>query len=213
MERSTSFIVGIGGGTGSGKTTLAVALQEQLGRDETLLIPHDAYYRDQSHLSAGEREGLNFDEPAAYENGLLVAHLGQLMSGQPVDRPIYDFATHCRRSETERIDPKPIILLEGIMVLADPRLRQIMDLAIFVEASADLRFIRRLLRDTVERERTIESVITQYLETVRPMHLAHVEPNRDHADLVISGETADETTIRTLTERIRDEAFRYAVSS
>ena len=207
------FIVGIGGGTGSGKTTLALALQEQLGRDETLLIPHDAYYRDRSHLSPEERKALNFDEPAAYDNDLLIAHLDRLLSGQPIERPIYDFTIHCRRSETERLHPRPIMIVEGVMVLADPRLRRLMDLKIFVEASADLRFIRRLLRDTAERGRTIESVITQYLETVRPMHLAHVEPSRQHADLVISGEATDETTVRTLTDRIRDEAFRYAVRS
>ena len=208
-----SIVVGIGGGTGSGKTTLALALQEHLGWAETLLIPHDAYYRDWSHLSPEERKALNFDEPAAYDNDLLVAHLDRLLSGQPIEKPIYDFTIHCRRSETERLDPRPVLILEGILILSDPRLRRLMDLAIFVEASADLRFIRRLLRDTAERGRTIASIITQYLETVRPMHLDHVEPSRQHADVVISGEFADETTIRTLTDRIRDEAFRYAVRS
>ena len=211
MQRLTSFIVGIGGGTGSAKPTPAVAPQEPLGRDDTLLIPHDAYYRDRSHLSTEDRKGLNFDEPTAYDNELLVAHLNQLLNGQPVERPVYDFTTHCKRSETERIDPKPIILLEGIMVLADHRLRRLMNLKIFVEARADLRFIRRLLRDTAERGRTIESVIIQYLETVRPMHLLHAEPSRQYADLVISGETLDETTMCTLIKRIRDEALSYAV--
>jgi len=211
MGQRNIYIVGIGGGTGSGKTTLAVGLQERLGPEETVLIPHDAYYRDRSYLSPGEREGLNFDELAAYDNDLLIAHLDQLLSGQPVERPNYDFTSHCRRDETDRLAPRPILIVEGIMVLADPRLRRLMDLKIFVEASADLRFIRRLLRDTVERGRAIDSVITQYLETVRPMHQVHVEPTRQHADMVMSGETFDETTMCALMKRIRDEAFRYAV--
>jgi len=207
----TMYVIGIGGGTGSGKTTLALALQEQLGPEESVLIPHDAYYRDQSHLLPDERKGLNFDEPAAHDNDLLVAHLDQLLSGQHIERPIYDFTNHCRRDETQRVAPRLILIVEGIMVLADPRLGRLMDLKIFVEASADLRFIRRLLRDTVERGRTIESVVTQYLETVRPMHQVHVEPTRHHADMVMSGETIDETTMCALMKLIRDEAFRYAV--
>lgn len=205
------YVIGIGGGTASGKTTLAVALLERFGPEETLLIPHDAYYRDRSHLSPGEWKCLNFDELAAYDNDLLIAHVDRLVGGHFIERPIYDFTNHCRRDETARLAPRAILIVEGIMVLTDPRLRRLMDLKIFVEASADLRFIRRLLRDTAERGRTIDSVITQYLETVRPMHRVHVEPTRQYADLVISGEALDEATVCALIKRIRDEALRYAV--
>lgn len=209
MHGGRIYIVGIGGGTGSGKTTLALTLRERLGPEKTVLIPQDAYYRDWSHLLPEEQKDLNFDGPTAYDNDLLIAHLDRLLSGQPIERPIYDFFIHCRRSETELLDSKPILLLEGILILADPRLRRLMNLKIFVEASADLRLIRRLLRDTTERGRTIESVVTQYLRTVRPMHLKHVEPSRQYADIVFSGEAADETTIRDLTARVREGASRY----
>ena len=211
MQRMKSFIVGIGGGTGAGKTTLALALQERFAPGETVLIDQDAYYRDRSHLSPGERNGLNFDDPAAYDNDLLISHLNQLLSGRPIERPVYDFTNHCRRHETERLAPRAILIVEGIMVLADPRLRRLMDLKIFVEASADLRFIRRLLRDTAERGRTLTSVITQYLESVRSMHLIYVEPSRQYADLVISGEALDEVAIVALVQRIRGQVLEYAI--
>ena len=211
MGQGSIYIVGIGGGTGAGKTTLALALQERFGPEETVLIPHDAYYRDRSYLLPGERKGLNFDEPAAYDNDLLIAHVDRLVGGHFIERPIYDFTNHCRRDETARLAPRAILIVEGIMVLTDPRLLRLMDLKIFVEASADLRFIRRLLRDTAERGRTLTSVITQYLESVRPMHLRYVEPSRRYADLVISGEALDEVAIVALVQRIRRQVLEYAI--
>lgn len=179
------LVIGIAGGSGSGKTTIAEALHRDLGPERSVLVLHDAYYRDQSHLSDEERARVNYDHPDSLETELLVAHLGLLVAGERVERPVYDFTTHSRRAETVAIEPVPVILVEGVLSLADPALRELMDLKIYVDTDADIRFIRRLRRDIDERGRTIDSVFRQYLESVRPMHVEFVEPSRAHADLVI----------------------------
>lgn len=178
-------IVGVAGGTGSGKTTVSHAILERVGCDRIAYIQHDSYYRDLSHLPLEERARVNFDHPDALENELLIQHLQQLIAGRPAEIPIYDFTTHTRRKETRTVLPHRVILLEGILIFADKTLREMMDVKIYVDTDADLRFIRRLERDIAERGRTMESVIRQYLETVRPMHLEFVEPSKRYADIII----------------------------
>jgi uridine kinase len=180
-------IVGIAGGSGSGKTTVTAALMKRLGPLATLL-QQDWYYRDQSALSPRERAALNYDHPDAQETNLLVNHLETLCAGSPVEAPQYDFATHTRRPDTVPVLPCPWLVVEGINALAHEGLRARCDLTVYVDAPADIRFIRRLQRDVAERGRTAESVIAQYLDQVRPMHETYVEPCKNVADLVLSGE-------------------------
>lgn len=184
------FIVGIAGGTASGKTTLATRLAVELG---ATLISHDRYYRD-----APEPHRHNFDHPEALETELLVQHLDALHAGEAVDLPVYDFALHQRRSEVDRVDPQPFMIVEGILVLADARLCDRFDLRVYVQAPDDLRFIRRLERDVAERGRTVGSVIHQYLATVRPMHEAHVAPSLERAQVVLDGTSPVEGEVERL---------------
>jgi uridine kinase len=179
------FVLGIAGGTGSGKTTIADAVIAALPAGAAVLIESDAYYRDRSALPPAEREHINYDHPDAIETELLEAQLVALRAGRAVDMPQYDFRAHERRRETRRVAPAPIVVLEGILVLADERLRAQMDLKIFVDTDADVRLMRRLRRDMEERGRTFAQVREQYSETVRPMHLAFVEPSKRFADLVV----------------------------
>lgn len=180
-------IVGIAGGSGSGKTTITSALMEALG-EQAALIQHDWYYRDQANVPEAERARVNYDHPEAQETSLLVEHVAALRAGAPIAAPQYDFATHTRIGATVSVTPKPVIVVEGINTLSDPALRVFFDLTVFVDTPADIRFIRRLQRDVVERGRTVDSVVAQYLGQVRPMHEAFVEPCRLSADLVLSGE-------------------------
>jgi len=179
--------VGIAGGSGSGKTTITAGLMNALG-DRAVLLQHDWYYRDQAAVPVHERTQINYDHPDALETGLLIEHVTALRAGLPVEVPQYDFATHTRATDTLKIVPRTVVVVEGINTLADPHLRALFDLTVFVDAPADIRFIRRLQRDLVERERTVDSVVAQYLEQVRPMHDAYVEPGRVTADIVLSGE-------------------------
>ncbi|NKB89080.1 MAG: uridine kinase [Acidobacteria bacterium] len=179
------LIIGIAGGSGSGKTTIAEALAEKIGPDNCAHILHDAYYHRLSHLPMEDRERVNYDHPDSLETELLVEHLHALLHGAAVDVPRYDFAAHDRAEDTTPTKPKPVILLEGVLALAEPTLRDLMDLKIYVDTAADLRFMRRLERDIADRGRTRESVYEQYLATVRPMHIEFVEPSKSHADLVI----------------------------
>lgn len=178
-------VVGVCGGTGSGKTTVSQAILDRVGRERIAFIQHDSYYRDLSHLPLEERSRTNFDHPDSLENELLIRHLRQLCAGQPAAIPVYDFTTHTRRPETRLVQPHRVILLEGILIFADRALRKMMDVKIYVDTDADLRFIRRLQRDIAERGRTMESVVQQYLDTVRPMHLEFVEPSKRYADIII----------------------------
>jgi len=181
----TPIIICVAGGTASGKTTVSRKIVEQIGPERLAYIEHDAYYRDLSHLPLEQRRELNFDHPDALEDELLIAHLESLLQGQPVQIPVYDFATYVRTDRLERIEPKRVILVAGILIFVNKTLREMMDIKIYVDAPADLRFIRRLMRDLSERDRTVENVIDQYLQTVRPMHLEFVEPSKRYADVII----------------------------
>ncbi len=178
-------VFGVAGGAGSGKTTVANGILEQVGAGKIAYLPHDAYYRELSHLSRQDRKRINFDHPDALETELLVHHVKELLAWRPIELPRYDFTTHTRTSETDHVEPAPIILVEGILVFAEAELRALMDIRIYVDTDADLRFIRRLTRDLQERGRTVEAVINQYLTTVRPMHLEFVEPSKRHADVIV----------------------------
>lgn len=195
--------IGVAGGTGSGKTTVALKILERVGFDHVAYLPHDAYYRDASHLPPAERARLNFDHPDSLDNDLLIAQLKRLQAGQAIEIPVYDFKIHSRLAETRRIDPQPAIMVEGILIFADKRLRDLMDVKIFVDADADLRFIRRLKRDIEERGRLPESVINQYLSTVRPMHLEFVEPSKRYADVIIPEGGHNEVAIEMVAARLR----------
>jgi len=184
-ESKPPIIVGISGGTGSGKTTIAKKILKVFDTDNVLLIQHDSYYRDRSHLPSKERARINYDHPDALETSLLAEHLRQLSVGQAVEVPIYDFSTHTRRPGYRCAEPCKVILVEGVLILTDPELRELFDIKIFVDTDADIRFVRRMERDITERVRTRESVVRQYLETVRPMHLEFVEPSRRYADVIV----------------------------
>lgn len=179
------IIVGVAGGTASGKTTIADAILNRVGRDRVAFIQHDAYYRDQSHLPFEERVKVNYDHPDSLETELLIAHLDALCRWEAVDVPIYDFSLHTRAPQTRRVEPRPVILVEGILIFAEPALRDRFDIKIYVDADPDLRVIRRIQRDIAERGRTVESVIDQYLRTVRPMHIEFVESCKRYADVII----------------------------
>lgn len=196
-------IIGIAGGSGSGKTTIALAVVEAVGSDRVVLIQHDAYYRDLSHLAFEERIRTNFDHPDSLETELLISHLRILRRGTAIDRPVYDFGNHTRTDGTVAVDPEPVVIVEGILVLTEPELRDLMDLRIYIDTPGDLRVLRRLERDLVERGRTVGAVIAQYLGTVRPMHLQFVEPSKRHADIIVP-EGYNENAVGTVTSMIRD---------
>ncbi|HVT59131.1 MAG TPA: uridine kinase [Thermoanaerobaculia bacterium] len=179
------FILGVAGGTGSGKTTVVRSILDAAGEDRIALIEQDSYYQDIDWRSEGELLHHNFDHPAALDNELLVAHLAALKAGHPVEVPIYDFVRHRRTARTRRVAPHPVVLLEGILIFVEPSLRELLDFKIYVDTDADLRLIRRLKRDMSERGRTVPDVLRQYLETVRPMHLEFVEPSKRWADIII----------------------------
>jgi len=179
------IIIGIAGGTGAGKTTIARRLSDPLPAGSVAVIEHDAYYRDRPDLSYEDRSLLNFDHPNSLDNDLLLSHLEQLKAGQGIDKPQYNFRTHRRKSETVRIETHPVVIIEGILIFVDQSLRQLMDIKIFVDTDPDIRVLRRLKRDIKERGRDFDSVRHQYYDTVRPMHLEFVEPTKRYADLII----------------------------
>jgi len=179
------LVIGVAGGSGSGKTTVMNAILARVGHERVAVLPHDAYYRDLAHLALEARAHVNFDHPDAFDNALYLAHLDALTNGQQVALPTYDFANYVRLPEVLNVLPQPVILLEGILIFADAQLRERMGMKIFVDAESDLRIIRRIQRDTRSRGRTVESVIEQYLKTVRPMHLEFVEPSKRYADIII----------------------------
>jgi uridine kinase len=179
------LVVGIAGGTGSGKTTVAHKLAAAMPPGRCITIEHDAYYRDQGHLAFEERTKINYDHPASLESDLLAKHLAELRAGHAVEIPIYDFATHTRREDRRRVSPSKVIIVEGILVFTEPALREQMDIKIFVDTDADIRLIRRIRRDLEQRGRSFQSVRDQYYQTVRPMHLEHVEPSKRWADLIV----------------------------
>ncbi len=184
-DRKFPLVIAIAGGSGSGKTTVAQAILNRVGRDRIAYLPHDAYYKDLSNLPHNQRQEVNFDHPNSLESNLLTQHILQLKKWQPVELPVYDFKTHTRTDQTIPITPQNVILVEGILIFVEKELRQLFDVKIFVDTDADIRFIRRLERDIAERGRTTENVINQYLRTVRPMHLDFVEPSKRYADIII----------------------------
>jgi len=198
-----AFVIGIAGGTGSGKTTVADLIAEDLGPDRVALIVQDHYYRDLSHLSLEERAHFNFDHPDAIDAERMAADVRDLKAGLPVERPVYDFKTHTRRVETVRIEPRETLIVEGILVLELDEIRCQMDVKLYVETDDDLRFIRRLRRDVSERGRTVESVIEQYMDTVRPMHLEFVEKSRRYADIILPWREFNQTGVSMVIRMLR----------
>lgn len=180
-----AIVIGIAGGSGSGKTLVAKSLLKDLGSEKVFIMEQDDYYKDLSHLALEKRAETNFDHPDSIDEDLLVTHLKALILGHPIETPLYDFKTHSRLPGTRRIEGHRILILEGILILDNPRLRELMDIKVFVDTDADIRFIRRLKRDILERGRTMESVINRYLDNVRPMHLEFVEPSKRYADIII----------------------------
>lgn len=185
IERINPIVIGIAGGSGSGKTTVAQEILTRVGAEHIGFLPHDAYYKDFGNLSFTQRAAINFDHPDSLETSLLIEHIKQLRNGNPIKLPIYDFKTHSRTRKTILVEPQPVILVDGILIFAEPRLREMFDVKIFVDTADDLRFIRRLQRDISERGRTVNSVIAQYQQTVRPMHMEFVEPSKRYADVII----------------------------
>jgi uridine kinase len=185
MHHPAPFVIGVAGGSGSGKTTVVRRIVDSLGAEQVTVLEHDRYYRDRSDLRLEERAALNYDHPDSLETDLMVQHVARLKAGRPVEVPTYDFARYTRRVSTETALPRPAIIVEGILIFVDAPLRQMMDVKVFVDADADTRLIRRLQRDTTERGRTVQSVIDQYLSTVKPMHLEFVEPSKRYADIIV----------------------------
>ncbi|MFH1007635.1 MAG: uridine kinase [Candidatus Latescibacterota bacterium] len=207
-----SSLIGIAGGTGSGKTTIAKRIVEAMGAENAVVIEQDAYYRDRSHLTPADRERVNYDHPSAFDTPLLIVHLRELSLGRAIPKLSYEYGTHLRVETGATIEPANWVVLEGILALHDPDLRALMDLKIFVDAAPDVRFIRRLNRDLLERGDTVASVVARYLEFVRPMHEAFVEPSRKHADLVVSGEESLQITVDQIVSMIANRAWRLSGS-
>ncbi len=197
------IVIGVAGGTGSGKTTVANEILHRVGAEHVAYIPHDAYYRELGRLPREERARVNFDHPNSLETELLIEQLRALRLGQAIEIPIYDFTTHMRTQETRRVEPAPVILVEGILIFVEPELRELLDVKLYVDTDADVRFIRRLQRDVHERGRSVESVCEQYLTTVRPMHMEFVEPSKRHADVIIPEGGFNEVAIEMVAARLR----------
>ena len=196
-------VLGIAGGTGSGKTTVARAIVEQSGSEQIAYLEHDSYYRDLVHMSMEDRRRVNFDHPDAFETSLLVEHVKMLMAGQSVEQPVYSYENSVRTGETITVEPKPLIVIEGILVLENHALQSLMDIKIFVDTDDDIRLLRRVRRDTEERGRSLEGILGQYEATVRPMHLAFVSPSRRHADVIIPNGGRNHVAISMVADGLR----------
>ena len=198
-----TIVIGIAGGSGSGKTTLADTLVSYFGENEVSILRHDNYYKRNDDLSYEERAKLNYDHPDAFDTELLCEHIRQLKAGRPIDMPVYDYSVHNRSEKTIRIQPNPVIILEGILILAEPRLVELMDFKIFVDTDADERILRRIIRDVNDRGRSLDSVIRQYRETVKPMHDQFVEPSKRKAHIIIPEGGRNEAAMQVIVELIR----------
>jgi len=201
-ERKSPIVIGIAGGTGSGKTTVANVILKRVGNHRIAYVPHDAYYRELKDLPPNQRAAVNFDHPDSLESELMLADIMRLKQWESVNLPVYDFSTHSRTDKTIRVNPQPVIIVEGILIFAEPKLRDIFDVKLFVDTDPDLRFIRRLQRDIAERGRTMEKVIQQYLTTVRPMHLEFVEQSKRYADVIIPEGGLNEVAMEMVIARI-----------
>ncbi len=197
------IVIGVAGGTGSGKTTVAREIYRKFKDKSILMIEQDAYYKDQSHKTMEERIKTNYDHPLAFDNDLLLEHVQKLLAYEKVEKPVYDYANHTRSKEVINVEPKEVVILEGILILEDERLRDLMDIKLFVDTDADVRIIRRLLRDIEERGRSLDSVIDQYTSIVRPMHLQFVEPTKRYADVIIPEGGQNRVAIDLMVTKIR----------
>lgn len=202
------ILIAVAGGSASGKTTVVKKIIEQLNSKEITVITHDDYYKDLTHLEISERRKVNFDHPSSLDNDLFVAHLSDLLNGKSINKPTYDFVEHNRSKETELIHPNRIIIIEGILVLEDERVRDLATIKLFVESDDDVRFIRRLVRDTKERGRSIESVIEQYLTTVKPMYYSFIKPTKRYADMIIPNDVNHDVAVDCIARMINDMLLR-----
>lgn len=196
-------IIAVGGGSGSGKTTVVNEIIEKLDKDDLVVIKHDDYYKKQSHLSLEERYNINYDHPASLDNDLFISDIKKLIKGESISKPIYDFVLHDRSDKTEIVEPKKVIILEGILILEDNRIRYLSDIKLFVSLDDDLRFIRRLLRDIEERGRSLDSVVKQYLKTVKPMYHRFVEPTKRYADVIIPNNNRHDVAVDVIAAKIK----------
>lgn len=200
------LIIGLAGGTGSGKTSVTRAIVNALPPDSVAVLEHDSYYKDQSHLSFEERLKTNYDHPFAFDTPLLIGHLEKLQRGMAIEKPVYSFVEHTRLSKTQPVPSRPVVILEGILILEDERIRDLLDIKVYVDTDADVRIIRRILRDIRERGRTLESVVDQYLNVVRPMHMRFVEPTKRYADIIIPEGAENTVAIDLLVSKILHDA-------
>ena len=203
MSKKRPVVIGIAGGSGSGKTSVTNSIYEVFKENSVVVIEQDYYYKDQSHLAFEERLETNYDHPLAFDTDLLIEHINELLERRAIEKPVYNYALHTRAEEKILIEPKDVIILEGILVLEDQRLRDLMDIKLFVDTDGDLRIIRRLLRDINERGRTIDSVIEQYLTVVRPMHNQFIEPTKRYADVIIPEGGQNEVAIDLMVTKIK----------
>ena len=203
------FIIGIAGGTGSGKTTVVRKIMKRLPKGEVGIISQDSYYKDSSHVPAEERQNINFDEPAAFDWTLLLEHLKQLEAGKAIEMPTYDYLTCSRQKETVHMEPHDAVLIEGILVFSDPRLRTMLDIKVFVDADADDRLIRVISRDCIERGRTPKMVIDRYEKVLKPMHQLHIEPAKKYADIIVPEGGHNEVAINLLTDYIKSRLSKH----
>ncbi|MCP1145372.1 uridine kinase [Lysinibacillus endophyticus] len=203
MSKKRPLVIGIAGGSCSGKTSVTHAIYDVFREHSVVVIEQDFYYKNQSHLTFEERLKTNYDHPLAFDNDLLIEHLNRLLNRQAIEKPVYDYVNHTRAEEVIHVEPKDVIILEGILVLEDSRLRELMDIKLFVDTDADLRIIRRIERDIKERGRTIDSVIEQYLTAVRPMHNLFIEPTKRYADVIIPEGGENEVAIDLMVTKIK----------
>lgn len=208
MAGNRPVVIGIAGGSGSGKTSVTKSVYGRIQDQTILVIEQDYYYKDQSELSFEERLQTNYDHPLAFDTELLMEHVEKLLSFEAIEKPVYDYTIHTRSDETIHVEPQQVIILEGILILEDARLRDLMDIKVFVDTDADLRIIRRMLRDIKERERSLDSVIHQYLQDVRPAHLQFVEPTKRYADIIIPEGGENHVAIDLLATKIEQVLYR-----
>ncbi len=204
FKKNNFLLIGVAGGTGSGKTTITKALKDVFGEKEICVVEQDSYYRSFTNMTKEEKDNLNFDHPNSIDTDLFLEDLQKLKQGKAIQKPIYDFKTHSRLEQTEKVVPAKIVIVDGILLFTDKRVRELFDIKVFVDTDSDIRVLRRIKRDMEERARTLDSVINQYLETVRPMHLEFVEPSKKYADIIIPEGGQNQKAIQILVGGIRD---------